>query len=561
MITKLRQLCALALCGILLAGNTIAVQYGDELNPTTKEYVQTFSDVPADNWAFQYIAELVERGAISGYPDGNFRPTRIVTREEFAKIMVVAANLSVTSTTVSSYADVSTTYWASPFIETAKPYLTAYQNSNGSLLFKPTDGALREDIAVAVVMLKGYDTRLADLSMLSAMFSDVDAISESARPYVALAVENGLVSGYTDGTFRAQATITRSEAAAILWRAFQYGSDTKVIGAGESIAPTNSTAPVSTPKPSVSVNPPSETPTPTASEPPKEVKKNYKLTTIANGPAGVPIMIIKNDSSVYYLDGSTVHNCANNSSLDLRNDLTYPITSDEKNRKFGVYGAAILAYDSSTDTVYLIGNDADNLLVIYNITDFSNPTMLLSRDNFEQISSDRIKCNAITDNVQQLGILGNGQLVLRLSSMSETSVFCYAVDRKNQTISRLPDKYGYLVTADKVYDPRYNTDSLDIYDTASATSSTVSIEGKFPGNYTGNVFAKEDGLYFWENSTGLVHVDSEGWRHIIIPQEQIAVEDYKGFPYDVRKLVLSKDGSCALYDLQSKTIRMIAKSN
>lgn len=76
------------------------------------------------------------------------------------------------------------------------------------------------------------------------MFSDVDAISTAAQPYVALAVENGMISGYEDGTFRGQATITRGEAAAMLWRAFQYGGDSKLIP-GETPAHTpsaNSTA-------------------------------------------------------------------------------------------------------------------------------------------------------------------------------------------------------------------------------------------------------------------------------------------------------------------------------
>lgn len=224
----LSLLCALALI-LGLAAPALAVEYGAELNPNEKTYAQRFSDVPPDHWAYQYVGELVERGAINGYPDGKYYPDKIVTREEFAKIMVVAAGLTAAPVEYSSYTDVDVTYWASPFIETAKPYMTAYQDSWGGTSFHPKDGALREDIAVAVVKLKGYDTRLADLSILQTMFSDVDGISAAAQPYVALAVENGIISGYLDGTFRGQATITRSEAAAMLWRAFQYGNDNKVI--------------------------------------------------------------------------------------------------------------------------------------------------------------------------------------------------------------------------------------------------------------------------------------------------------------------------------------------
>ena len=60
---------------------------------TTKSYPQKFWDVSKDHWAFEYIAELTNRGVISGYNDGSFKPNRTVTRAEWAKIMVGAAGM------------------------------------------------------------------------------------------------------------------------------------------------------------------------------------------------------------------------------------------------------------------------------------------------------------------------------------------------------------------------------------------------------------------------------------------------------------------------------------
>lgn len=291
----LSLLCALALI-LGLAAPALAVEYGAELNPNEKTYAQSFSDVPPDHWAFQYVGELVERGAINGYPDGKYYPDKIVTREEFAKIMVVAAGLTAAPVAYSSYTDVDVTYWASPFIETAKPYMTAYQDSWGGTSFHPKDGALREDIAVAVVKLKGYDTRLADLSILQTMFSDVDGISAAAQPYVALAVENGIISGYLDGTFRGQATITRSEAAAMLWRAFQYGNDNKVIATEATPEPSElpkktievpktTATPEPSQKPSTGSNASSEptsTPTPMPTATPEPAKPYVAETLVKN---------------------------------------------------------------------------------------------------------------------------------------------------------------------------------------------------------------------------------------------------------------------------------------
>lgn len=59
----------------------------------SKDYPQRFWDVPKDHWAFNYIAELVNKGVLAGYEDGSFRPDTTVTRAEWAKIMVLAAGL------------------------------------------------------------------------------------------------------------------------------------------------------------------------------------------------------------------------------------------------------------------------------------------------------------------------------------------------------------------------------------------------------------------------------------------------------------------------------------
>lgn len=204
-----------------------AVEYGKELeNVPTKNYGQRFSDVPESYWAFSYISEMSERGVLSGYPDGKFYPDSQVTRAEFAKIMTTAAGLSVTNPTIQLFSDVQITDWYAPYVHTAKDYLSAY-TQNGANYYLPTTPALREDIAVALVKLKGYSTTGADLSMLERMFSDYYSISDGAKIYVATAIENGLISGYDDGTFRGQNGVTRAEAATLLWRAYQYGNVNK----------------------------------------------------------------------------------------------------------------------------------------------------------------------------------------------------------------------------------------------------------------------------------------------------------------------------------------------
>ena len=46
-----------------------------------------FPDVPKDHWAYQYVKSLADRGLLEGYPDGEFKGDRSMTRYEFAAII------------------------------------------------------------------------------------------------------------------------------------------------------------------------------------------------------------------------------------------------------------------------------------------------------------------------------------------------------------------------------------------------------------------------------------------------------------------------------------------
>ena len=46
-----------------------------------------FPDIPANHWAYEYIAELAGNGILEGYPDGSFGGDRLMTRYEFATML------------------------------------------------------------------------------------------------------------------------------------------------------------------------------------------------------------------------------------------------------------------------------------------------------------------------------------------------------------------------------------------------------------------------------------------------------------------------------------------
>jgi len=58
-------------------GRTLPLKKGDTL----------FPDVPKNHWAYDYVTKLAQAGMLEGYPDGEFKGDRMMTRYEFATVI------------------------------------------------------------------------------------------------------------------------------------------------------------------------------------------------------------------------------------------------------------------------------------------------------------------------------------------------------------------------------------------------------------------------------------------------------------------------------------------
>ncbi len=167
-----------------------------------------YSDLNKSHWAYNVIMDMTSKKILSGYPGNTFMPDKSVTRAEFAKILVLTLNLKEKNNI--SFQDVAKEHWAYNYIEVASKYLSAYRGENDTLFFRPSDEAVREDVAVSVVMAAGLQDSSYKLSTLN-KFSDKENISENLKKYVAIAVENELMRGNADGTFNPKGKLTRAE--------------------------------------------------------------------------------------------------------------------------------------------------------------------------------------------------------------------------------------------------------------------------------------------------------------------------------------------------------------
>jgi len=171
----------------------------------------SFPDIETD-WAINEIEYMVSKGILNGYPeDGTFKPTRIVTRAEFIKMMCETFGLSATTTI--NYSDVKSGDWYYPYIQraAAQGFLLNYgasMNPNGQLS--------RQEAAALLVRYLDLDP---DNAAPSSTYPDFSKIKLSYRDYVLQATYEGLFKGRDNGNFDPDATLQRREAAAILHRA------------------------------------------------------------------------------------------------------------------------------------------------------------------------------------------------------------------------------------------------------------------------------------------------------------------------------------------------------
>ena len=182
----------------------------------------SFTDV--DNnyaWAQEAIEDLVGRGVLAGMDGKTFAPGASVTKEQFAKMLVLALEIDLVEDADSEFQDIADDRWSNDYINTAKVYL--FDDSYGSEIFHPTEKYTREKCAYAISQALGIsaDKNLLDADVLTENFTDYDDITSAIETPMAIVVERAIIKG-DSGKLRPKGEVTRAEAAVLLHRAIQY---------------------------------------------------------------------------------------------------------------------------------------------------------------------------------------------------------------------------------------------------------------------------------------------------------------------------------------------------
>ena len=185
-----------------------------DVEPTSTAH--KFTDIDG-YWAATYVDFLYSTGITTGYEDGTFRPNQNITRAQFSAMLFryLGLNESDYASVQLPFADNSSIpSYAVPAVKAlySKGIINGSTGADGKLYFNPNASLTRAQAATMIgrTQEKGYATT-------ALTFSDAASIPSYATYYIQTMVAQGVISGYSDGTFLPNASITRGQMAKSLY--------------------------------------------------------------------------------------------------------------------------------------------------------------------------------------------------------------------------------------------------------------------------------------------------------------------------------------------------------
>lgn len=201
-----------SLAAMMIMGVPVAEAKTNDTETSTIPY----TDV-AGHWAEKQIEQLYIAGAV-GQMDA-FRPDDPVTLGELITMFIKAKGIEPVKSTQSSFADIPAGSWLSPYAETAYRLGIVHGQKQGNRVYlHPNQSVQREEMVSLLTRAMGQSGAVNQVKWSTtvqslAKYQDGRNVKEDYQRPLVYALQNRLVSPYTDGTLKPQMTITRAEAA------------------------------------------------------------------------------------------------------------------------------------------------------------------------------------------------------------------------------------------------------------------------------------------------------------------------------------------------------------
>ncbi|MGM0841725.1 MAG: phosphodiester glycosidase family protein [Bacillota bacterium] len=170
-----------------------------------------FKDTGLSYRAEKEVGSLVDKGIISGYPDGYFQPGTTLNRVQAAILLARALDLDISSQEVPGFSDIPETYRFHNEIA-AVANASIMKGKQGGEVFDPYTKLTRAEMAV--VLQRAYELPNSSENPFSDNYNNSFAF-EAVKALAA----SGITEGFTDGTFRPANPISRTDFSVFLYRA------------------------------------------------------------------------------------------------------------------------------------------------------------------------------------------------------------------------------------------------------------------------------------------------------------------------------------------------------
>ncbi|GEC98263.1 peptidase S8 [Kocuria varians] len=172
-----------------------------------------FKDVPKNYVFYSEISWLANKGITKGWPDGTFRPTQGVQRDQMAAFLYrMAGSPQYTAPTKSPFKDVPTSHVFYKEISWLSEQGVTKGWSDGT--FRPNQHISREQMAAFFYRMAGSPAYTAPKV---SPFKDVRT-SDVFYKEISWMSSQGITKGWSDGTFRPGQPVQRDQMAAFLYR-------------------------------------------------------------------------------------------------------------------------------------------------------------------------------------------------------------------------------------------------------------------------------------------------------------------------------------------------------
>lgn len=187
---------------------------------TVKTNEKDFTDIANKSAEMQKaIRYLASKGIISGTTATTFSPDGSINRAEIATLLVKALG-KLDSTATASFSDVTKGNWF---------YTAAASSQRHKLINGYEDNTFRGTTNISKVQIVAVSSRVLKAEMgykepaspATYLSRYSDGVADWAQPEVSLATRENLVIYRTDGTFSGDRSMTRGDAAIIIYRLFQ----------------------------------------------------------------------------------------------------------------------------------------------------------------------------------------------------------------------------------------------------------------------------------------------------------------------------------------------------